>query len=221
MLALFLVLFFCLGSFFHICMALLFLDVFQSLIPICHHFQQLVDISTRILSLFPSFSLIGSFIHLSPTPTSLTQQPWQTWLSVKMVILIQLVEMYSFLVWLPGSHCQLMHQLYLFIVFLPDGPAFSYQESGPLKDAVQSLSLVWLFVTPWTAACQASLSITNSQSLLKLMSIESVMSSNHLIFGHPLLLLPLIFPSIRLFKWVSCSHQVAKVLEFQLQHQSF
>ena len=179
------------------------------------HFHQ------NSFALFPSFSLIGSFIHLSPTPTSLTQQPWQTWLSVKMVILTQLVEMYSFLVWLPGSHCQLMYQLYLFIVFLPDGPAFSYQESGPLKDAVQSLSLVWLFVTPWTAACQASLSITNSQSLLKLMSIESVMSSNHFIFSHPLLLLPLIFPSIRLFKWVSCSHQVAKVLEFQLQHQSF
>ena len=53
--------------------------------------------------------------------------------------------------------------------------------------------------TPWTAAHQASLSITNSQSLLKLMSIESVMPSNHLIFCHPLLLLPLIFPSIRVF----------------------
>ena len=54
-----------------------------------------------------------------------------------------------------------------------------------------------LFATPWTAACQASLSITNSQSLLKLMSIESVMPSYHLILCHPLLLLPSIFPSIR------------------------
>ena len=53
--------------------------------------------------------------------------------------------------------------------------------------------------TPWTAACQASLSITNSQSLLKLMSIESVMPSNHLVLCHPLLLLPSIFPSIRVF----------------------
>ena len=53
--------------------------------------------------------------------------------------------------------------------------------------------------TPWTAACQASLFITNSQSLLKLMSIESVMPSNHLILCHPLLLPPLIFPSIRVF----------------------
>ena len=62
--------------------------------------------------------------------------------------------------------------------------------------SVQSLSHVWPFATPWTAAHQASLSITNSQSLLKLMSIESVMLSNHLILCHPLLLLPSIFPSI-------------------------
>jgi len=65
--------------------------------------------------------------------------------------------------------------------------------------SVQSLSHVQLFATPWTAAHQASLSITNSQSLLKLMSIESVMPSNHLILCHPLLLLPSIFPSIRVF----------------------
>ena len=58
---------------------------------------------------------------------------------------------------------------------------------------------IQLFATPWTIACQASLSITNSQSSLKPMSIESVMSSNHLIFCCPLLLLPSIFPSIRVF----------------------
>ena len=66
--------------------------------------------------------------------------------------------------------------------------------------SVQSLSHVRLFATPWTAARQASLSITNSWSLLKLMSIESVMPSNHLILCHPLLLLPSIFPSIRIFQ---------------------
>ena len=65
--------------------------------------------------------------------------------------------------------------------------------------SVQSLSCVQLFATPWTAACQASLSITNSQSLLKLMSIELVMPSNHLILCHPLLLLPSLLPSIRIF----------------------
>ena len=176
----------------------------------------------------------------------------------------------------------------------------------PVFISVQSLSRVWLFATPWTVSCQASLSVTNSQSLLKLMSINSVMPSNHLILCHPLLL-PSIFPRIRvisnesvlcirwpkvhvisslqfssvaqpgltlcnpmdcsrpglpvhhqcpelaqthilqvndaiqlshplsfpsppafnlsqhqgLFKWVSSLHQVAKVLEFQLQHQSF
>ena len=65
--------------------------------------------------------------------------------------------------------------------------------------SVNSLSRVQLFVTPWTAAHQASLSITNSHSLLKLMSIESVMPSNHFILCHPLLLLPSVFPSIRVF----------------------
>ena len=69
----------------------------------------------------------------------------------------------------------------------------------PQVISVQSLSPVWLFVTPWTAACQASLSITNSLSLLKLMSTMSVMPSNHLILYCPLLLLPSIFPSIRVF----------------------
>ena len=65
--------------------------------------------------------------------------------------------------------------------------------------SVQSLSHVWLFETPWIAACQASLSITNSRSSLRLMSIESVMPSSHLILCHPLLLLPPIPPSIRVF----------------------
>ena len=132
-----------------------------------------------------------------------------------------------------------------------------------LASSVHSFSHAWLFVTPWTTACQASVSTTNSQSLLKLMSIESVMSSKHLILCRCLLLLPSIIPSIkgkgsrsvvsdsswphglqptrllrprdfpgkstgmgchrllqhqRLFQGVSSSHQVAKVLEFQLQH---
>ena len=86
--------------------------------------------------------------------------------------------------------------------------------------SLQSLSCIRLFATPWTAACQASLSITNSWSWLKLVSIESIMPSNHLILSSP-------SPTFNLsqhqglFKWVSSLHQVAKVLEFQLQHQSF
>ena len=75
--------------------------------------------------------------------------------------------------------------------------AWCVPSSGELS--VQSLSRVWLYATSWTAAHQASLSITNSRSLLKLMSIESVMPSNHLILCRPLLLLPSIFPSIRVF----------------------
>ena len=77
-----------------------------------------------------------------------------------------------------------------------------------IKDlsSVQLLSPVQLFVTPWTAALQASLSITNPQSLLKLMSIESVMPSNHLNLCCPLLLLPSIFPSIRVFSNESVFH---------------
>jgi len=87
--------------------------------------------------------------------------------------------------------------------------------------SVQLLSRVRLFATPWTEVCQASLSITNSWSLFKLMSIESVMPSNHLILCHPLLLPPSVIPNTRVFfKWISSSHQVTKVLEFQLQHIS-
>ena len=76
--------------------------------------------------------------------------------------------------------------------------------SSPIS-SVQSLS-VWLFVTPWTATFQASLSITNSWSLLKLMSIKLVMPSNHLILCRPLLLPPSIFPSIRVFSNESVLH---------------
>ena len=87
-------------------------------------------------------------------------------------------------------------------------PAFL---SGDLRgqrslSSAQSLSRVWLFATPWTVACQASLSITSTWSLLKLMSIESVMPSNHLILCRPLLLLPSVFPGIRVFSNESVLH---------------
>ena len=73
------------------------------------------------------------------------------------------------------------------------------QQKNVQFGSFKSLSHVQLYVTPWTAACQASLSITSSQSLLKFMSIESLMPSNHLILCHPLLLPPSIFPNIRVF----------------------
>ena len=80
-----------------------------------------------------------------------------------------------------------------------DGGSFKEYKDSKGFSSVQLLSRVWLFVTPWTAAHQASLSITNSWSLLKFMSIELVMPSNHLFLCRPLLLLPSIFPSIRVF----------------------
>ena len=73
-------------------------------------------------------------------------------------------------------------------------------------NSVQSLSRVWLFATPWTTACQASLSITNSWSSPKPMSIVSVMPSSHLILCRPLLLLPSIFPNVRVFSNESALH---------------
>ena len=100
-----------------------------------------------------------------------------------------------------------------------------------LFSSVQSLSRVQLFEAPWTAARQASLSITNSRSLLKLMSIESVMPSNHLILCHPLLLLPSMFPSVRVFsnesalciKWpkywnfsISPSNEYSALISFRI-----
>ena len=98
---------------------------------------------------------------------------------------------------------------------------WSYDKIIQWDVVAQSLSRVQLFVTPWTAARQDSLSFTISWNLLKLMSIESVMPSNHLILFPP-------FPPTLtlswhqgLFRWVSSVHQVAKVLELQLQHQSF
>ena len=87
---------------------------------------------------------------------------------------------------------------------------------------VQLLSHVQLFVAPWTAAHQASLSFTISPNLLNLMSIESVMSSSHLVPCCPLLLLPSVFPCIRVFSNESAlCIRWPKVLELQLQHQSF
>ena len=98
-----------------------------------------------------------------------------------------------------------------------------------MHTSVQLFSHFQLFVTPWTAACQASLSVTNSQTLIKLMSIASVMPSNHLILYRPLLLLSSIFPSIRVFsnesvlhikwpKYCSFSYTLATQLQIHTSH---
>ena len=117
-----------------------------------------------------------------------------------------------------------MSTLTTFIQHSFASPSHSSQRRRYQKTAVVAVQLptrVQLFATPRTAARQASLSFTISWSLLKLMSIESVRLSNHLTLCHPLLLLPSVFPSIRVFSIESTLPQVAKVLEFQLQHHSF
>ena len=108
--------------------------------------------------------------------------------------------------WCPSSCCKLisvlgpLHLLYSLLGHLSPG-----HHSVDFV-VVQLISCVHLFATPWTATCQASLSFTISQSLLKLRSIELVMPSNHLILCHPILLLPLRFPSIRVFSNESALH---------------
>ena len=94
------------------------------------------------------------------------------------------------LYWEPSASCKNKPIMYFILSEFVTGVHFS---------SVQSLSCVWLFATTWSTARQAPLSIANSQSLLKFMSIESVMPSNHLILCHPRLLQPSVFPSIRVF----------------------
>ena len=104
--------------------------------------------------------------------------------------------MYNLMTFSVCSYCN--HRPGQDIEHLQQPRRFFYAPLGVQFSSVWLLSHVWLFVTPWTAARKVSLTITNSQSLFKLMSIESVMPSNHLILRHPLLL-PSIFPSIRVF----------------------
>ena len=118
---------------------------------------------------------------------------------------------------LPGSSAHRIFQ-----ARIPEWGAIAFSQLQPFRSD-QSLSRVRLFATPWIAARQASLSITNSRSSLRLTSIESVMPSSNLILCCPLLLLPPIPPSIRVFSnesfsstYEPSSHEVAKVLEFQL-----
>ena len=111
---------------------------------------------------------------------------------------------------------------YLYIFARQRGIVFLWIVHPSRGISVQfTCSVVSDSVTPWITACQDSLSITKSRSLPKLMSIESVMPSSHLILCCPCPSLLQSFPASSLFKWVSCSHQVAKVLECQLHHQSF
>ena len=124
-----------------------------------------------------------------------TMLPWRSWTSQPS----ELWEINFYCLWTSGSYCLwliLFINLWYFIVAV----------------VVQSLSWVWLFATPWTAALQASLSLTISRSLLKLMSIELVMPCNHFVLCHPFSSFLNLSQHQGLFQWVSSSHQVAKVL---------
>ena len=105
-----------------------------------------------------------------------------------------------------GGEMALWHPEYHYLALVSVGLWFGSSLQLTQFTSVQSVSHVRLFATPWTAARRASLSITNSQSLFKLMSIELVMPSNHLILCRSLLLLPSIFPSIRVFSNESALH---------------
>ena len=110
--------------------------------------------------------------------------------------------------------------LFLFLLALSSYVDIINTSASVQFSPVQSLSRAQLFVTSWIAARQASLSITNSQSLLKFMSIELVTPSSHLILSSPSPLAANPSQHQDLFQWVNSSHEVAKVMEFQLQHQS-
>ena len=99
--------------------------------------------------------------------------------------------------------------------------AFATHQHESAFSSVQLLSHVTLFATPLTAADQHSLTITNSKSLFKLMSIESVMPTNHFTLCRPFLFMLLLFPSIRVFSESALCIRWPKELELQLQHQSF
>ena len=151
----------------------------------------------QTLGLLPGLFTAGAIVALCPQVSlaEIFDGNWVTsWLTLSTMLHIQITVLISFL-------------FYLLIISLNKTSALSWREQIQKLfwvflnqfSSVKSLSCVQLFVTPWTTACQASLSITNSWSSLKLMSIESVMPFSHLILCRPLLLLPPIPPSIRVF----------------------
>ena len=142
-----------------------------------------------------TFSSVQSLsrVRLFATPWTAAHQA--SLFTINSWSLLKLVSIESVM---PSNHLILCRPLLFPPSIFPSIRVFS-SESVLRISSVQSLSHVQLFVTPWTAARQASLSIINSRSLLKLMSIESVMPSNHLILCLPLLLTPSIFPSIGVF----------------------
>ena len=144
------------------------------------------------ISAFSSVQLL-SCVRLFATPWTAAHQA-----SLSIINSGSLLKLMSIKSVMPSNHLILCHPLLFPPSIFPSIRLFSSEPVLHIS-SVQSLSHVQLFATPWTAACQASLSIINSRSLLKLMTIELVMPSNHLILCHPLLLMPSILPSITVF----------------------
>ena len=117
---------------------------------------------------------------------------------IKNKILLYNTENYNPYFVIMEKNMKIMY-LYVYLTHFAIKQKLTHHHKSTTVEVAQSLGRVQLFATPWTAARQASLSFTISQSLLKPMSIELVMPPNHLILCHPLLLLPSIFPSIRVF----------------------
>ena len=147
---------------------------------------------------YPTFSSVQSLsrVRLFATPWTAARQG-----SLSITNFRSLLRLMSIESVMPSNHLILCRPLLLRLLSFPASGSFVTSHFVPRfqSSSVQSLNCVRLFVTPWTAAHQASLSITNFRSLLRLMSIELVMPSNHLILCRPHLLLPSIFPSIRVF----------------------
>ena len=148
----------------------------------------------------PQIAEVHSKVMVSVSPDSCVYVPIH-WKVVNS--LASLINNNLFMFWLTGFCCRNSYVSLLFLYLFRAAPQSYLRgcllESNPQFRSAQLLSRVWLFAVPRTAACQASLSIANAQSLLELMSIELVMPSNHLILCCPLLVLPSIFPSIRVF----------------------
>ena len=119
--------------------------------------------------------------------------------SLSIISSLSLLKLISIELMMPSNHLILCRPLLLLPSIFPSIRVFSNKSVLPISSVQFTLSRVWLFATPWTTARQASLSITNSWSLPKPMSIESVMPSCRFILCHPLLILPPILPSIRVF----------------------
>ena len=165
-----------------------------------------LDISVRLTP----FKKIGSFLSFSVLRskdfrTSLRKSGLGTYLwqfsHISLIFILKKYLIKSFIS--PEVSCSKLYFCHNLLFF--KYVAYKYINNF---SSVQLLSQIQLFVTPWIAACQANLSITSSWSVLKLMSIESVMPSNHLILCHSHLLLPWVFPSIRLFSNRSEEHSL-------------